>query len=540
MSISVVCQCGKRLEAREEHAGKRAKCPNCGQVLLIPGQPLPTYDVFLSYSKDDKPTAEAICAALEANGIRCWIAPRDITPGKEWGEAIIDGINQCRAMVLVFSSKSNQSPQVRREIERAVAKGLVIIPFRTEDIPMSKTMEYFLSSAHWLDAMTPPLEKHLIRLAASVKTLLSQSSTTACESSEHAAEKPRSGVGAATSRPWRPWTWASRHPAPAGPRCGTALKGLLKIRKRRMVLGMIIAIGGLAILLGIVARLRRDGLVIVDLSEPNGITLQILSEEGKPQSDVPGARRNYIAVAPGKHLLRLKVDEKFFECEFTIESGSTKFFKDIIEVPGDPGAFVQDVAHEGRQRAEPRASHNATLCVGHIRSRSGSMASIETWRGEKTAVTIIADLPRTQPLDIDYSIDFDITNMGSSDLRIVSMKVKVIDFAPIETMTGYMAAEGIGKVRKYFCLIDKDKSLYQACYPVNDEYLILKPHELETVGLMVNTRTEGKYTVNLEIEYSSEGRTGLVAIGPFEDVWFLDRKTLDKYWDLCRPKSLVP
>jgi hypothetical protein len=43
-------------------------------------------DVFISYSSKDKPTADAVCATLEANGIRCWIAPRDVVPGSDWGE----------------------------------------------------------------------------------------------------------------------------------------------------------------------------------------------------------------------------------------------------------------------------------------------------------------------------------------------------------------------------------------------------------------------------------------------------------------------
>jgi hypothetical protein len=33
-------------------------------------------------------------------------------------------------------------------------------------------MEYFLGAIHWLDALTPPLEKHLQQLAEAVKALL--------------------------------------------------------------------------------------------------------------------------------------------------------------------------------------------------------------------------------------------------------------------------------------------------------------------------------------------------------------------------------
>ena len=39
-------------------------------------------DVFVSYATEDRSTAEAVCAALEAKGLRCWIAPRDIHPGR--------------------------------------------------------------------------------------------------------------------------------------------------------------------------------------------------------------------------------------------------------------------------------------------------------------------------------------------------------------------------------------------------------------------------------------------------------------------------
>jgi hypothetical protein len=46
------------------------------------------HDVFISYSSKDKPLADGICANLEAVGIRCWTAPRDIGPGEDWPTAI--------------------------------------------------------------------------------------------------------------------------------------------------------------------------------------------------------------------------------------------------------------------------------------------------------------------------------------------------------------------------------------------------------------------------------------------------------------------
>ncbi|MGD0906557.1 MAG: DUF4185 domain-containing protein [Candidatus Acidiferrales bacterium] len=132
------------------------------------------HDVFVSYASGDKAVADAVCATLEAHGVRCWIAPRDVLPGIHYGEAIIDAIHECRIMVLVFSSKANLSGHIPKEIERAVSQGITIMPMRIEDVVPAKSLDYFIGSVHWLDAITPPLEVHLQRLAANVKTLLSR------------------------------------------------------------------------------------------------------------------------------------------------------------------------------------------------------------------------------------------------------------------------------------------------------------------------------------------------------------------------------
>ena len=137
--------------------------------------PLRTHDVFISYSSDDKPVADAVCAILEQQRIRCWMTPRDVRPGEEWAGAIVRAIRDTRVVVLIFSASSNASPQVLREVERAVHDGAIVIPFRIQDTPPSQSLEYFISTPHWLDALTAPLEQHVLRLADSVKSLLAQS-----------------------------------------------------------------------------------------------------------------------------------------------------------------------------------------------------------------------------------------------------------------------------------------------------------------------------------------------------------------------------
>ena len=72
-------------------------------------------------------------------------------------------------MVLIFSSSAKDSHQIRREIERAVSKSKPIIPVRIEEVMPTKSMEYFLGAIHWLDALTPPIEKHFQQLSETIK-----------------------------------------------------------------------------------------------------------------------------------------------------------------------------------------------------------------------------------------------------------------------------------------------------------------------------------------------------------------------------------
>jgi hypothetical protein len=134
----------------------------------------PAHDVFISYSSKDKPTAEAICACLESSRIRCWMAPRDILPGSDFGLELARAIKACKVMVLIYTAHSNTSRYVLKEVERAVNNDIPIVPFRIEDIPLSESMGFFLGNLHWLDATTPPMEQHLGKLTDTISQLLDE------------------------------------------------------------------------------------------------------------------------------------------------------------------------------------------------------------------------------------------------------------------------------------------------------------------------------------------------------------------------------
>ena len=108
------------------------------------------------------------CSLLEAQGYRCWYAPRDIKPGARWGEAITDAIGECKIFVMVFSKNSNQSKRVLEEVFFAITEGKTVIPFRIENLDPTGAMRLHLSMLHWLDAYQPSWQAHLERLIESV------------------------------------------------------------------------------------------------------------------------------------------------------------------------------------------------------------------------------------------------------------------------------------------------------------------------------------------------------------------------------------
>lgn len=125
--------------------------------------------LFISYSSEDKDLAHHVLSFLESRGHKCWIAPRDILPAADWAESIIDAIDSSSGMVLLLSRHSNESPQVRREVERAVSRGITIYPLLVERIELSKWMQYYISAHHWHDASDVSLSRRLEELLDAIE-----------------------------------------------------------------------------------------------------------------------------------------------------------------------------------------------------------------------------------------------------------------------------------------------------------------------------------------------------------------------------------
>ena len=211
-----------------------------------PGPPQMPHDVFLSYASADRAAAQAVCAALESRGIACWVAPRDVPAGADWGEAILTAIGRAHAMVLVLSRHTASSVHVRNEVVTAVSQNLALVPVRIEDCQPGGALRLHLAGSHWLDLFPPPVEQHANALLAGVRLALAADATVEIPRAQAAAMVASARavvaagslpVAAASPRPGPP------EPASPLPRKGGGRRGAVVAGFTLLVLLAAVALG---------------------------------------------------------------------------------------------------------------------------------------------------------------------------------------------------------------------------------------------------------------------------------------------------------
>jgi len=134
-----------------EHRKRVKTAKSAAKLALLPRSATPG-PVFVSHVAEDYEKALKIVVQLERRGIRCWIAPRDVHAGRSFDDQIAAAIEACWAMLLIFSSRNNQSDYIRREVTVADDTGKIIIPFRIENVQPQKGLRMRLGGLHWVDA----------------------------------------------------------------------------------------------------------------------------------------------------------------------------------------------------------------------------------------------------------------------------------------------------------------------------------------------------------------------------------------------------
>lgn len=108
-------------------------------------------DIFISYSSKDNLPIE-FCRKLESKGAKCWIAPRNITPGIPYARAIMQGLDGSSVVLVFVSSNSLQSEDVLNEIDNAHSLKKTIIPIFLEQVSLTPEFSYYLKRKQWINA----------------------------------------------------------------------------------------------------------------------------------------------------------------------------------------------------------------------------------------------------------------------------------------------------------------------------------------------------------------------------------------------------
>jgi hypothetical protein len=115
-----------------------------------------SHDIFISYSTEDQEIVEELSAYLEQNGIRCFVAYRDIPKGIDWAGTITAAIEKSKLMIIVFSEHFNRSKQVDREITLCIEENKPILTFKIQNAAFTGTKKYYLQNLNWIDAFPNP------------------------------------------------------------------------------------------------------------------------------------------------------------------------------------------------------------------------------------------------------------------------------------------------------------------------------------------------------------------------------------------------
>jgi tetratricopeptide (TPR) repeat protein len=122
------------------------------QVSASGGEDRGPHLVFISYATADRAEALKVCKAIERRGTKCWISMRDVPPGANYQEAIVQSLRTARAVVLVFTDAANTSDEIKKELSLASRYHVPVIALRLKDIETSDAFAYELSTRQWINA----------------------------------------------------------------------------------------------------------------------------------------------------------------------------------------------------------------------------------------------------------------------------------------------------------------------------------------------------------------------------------------------------
>ncbi len=117
------------------------------------------YDVFISYSREDKAVADSLCHALDKAGISYWI-DRNIHGSANFLSEITQYIRRCKVVVFIASSHSASSEWTQKEILFARKHHKTIVPYRIGDFRFDDNdeLDFVFINVQWIESEAEVIE----------------------------------------------------------------------------------------------------------------------------------------------------------------------------------------------------------------------------------------------------------------------------------------------------------------------------------------------------------------------------------------------
>jgi hypothetical protein len=191
------------------------------RITLSPSGP----HIFICFSSKDAETAHQVVEFLESEGLKCWISTRDVPPGQNYQETIVNALDTSQAVAFLFSDNSGTSSEIRKELSIAAGVGVPVFPLRLSAVVPAGALRYELATRQWID-LFPDRQRGLRKLIETVRTAIAAGAGHGGVSAGTAPETAaRTDIRAA---PAPPRTEAARPPLiAAGSRQFDAVRALL-------------------------------------------------------------------------------------------------------------------------------------------------------------------------------------------------------------------------------------------------------------------------------------------------------------------------
>ncbi|HIZ04014.1 MAG TPA: toll/interleukin-1 receptor domain-containing protein [Candidatus Borkfalkia avistercoris] len=129
--------------------------------------------IFVSHARTaDGEKADEIVAYLEAHGLKCFIAPRDIPGGKPYASELVSAIKEAEVVLLIGTPAVNESEHILNEIEIAINNKKTILHFVVQDYVPSDDLVYYISRKQKVIALDGDYKKFLPTLENELRLLL--------------------------------------------------------------------------------------------------------------------------------------------------------------------------------------------------------------------------------------------------------------------------------------------------------------------------------------------------------------------------------